>query len=130
MRWRKITVGDRDWRLVWRVTYDDAGAVIVDVAEDLGVRRAQHVEMYQEMAARIATALQNPPHQGADVLAPLGRLTDNTEAAPELATPEPPPKWLQESLLCVVRLPADQVDAIDRDGAEQVWLDHTRSKGR
>lgn len=30
---RKIVVGDRDWRLVWWVTQDVAGAVIVDMAE-------------------------------------------------------------------------------------------------
>lgn len=33
MGWRKITVGDRTWRLAWRVTHDAVGAVVVDVAK-------------------------------------------------------------------------------------------------
>ena len=31
--WRKLAVGNRDWRIVWRVTHDEAGGVIVDVAK-------------------------------------------------------------------------------------------------
>src|SRR6478672_12157559 len=31
--YRKITVGDRDWRVVWRVEQDDVGAYLIEVAE-------------------------------------------------------------------------------------------------
>ncbi len=131
MGWRKISVGDRDWRLVWRVTHDDAGAVIVDVAEIWAFGARSDVEVYEEMQSRIATAPQTPQTKAlAHVLATLGKLTDDLEAAPEPATPEPLPKWLRESLLYVVRLPAAQVDVLTRTEADQLWLDHTTGHGR
>ena len=30
---RKLVVGDRDWRIVWRTTTDTVGATVIDVAE-------------------------------------------------------------------------------------------------
>jgi mRNA interferase RelE/StbE len=131
MGWRKITVGDRDWRLVWRVTHDDTGTVIVDVAEVWAFGARSDAEVYKEMEGRIATAPQTLHTKAlADVLATLGRLTNDLGATPESAAPEPPPKWLRESLLYVVRLPADEVDAMNREAAEKVWLDYTTGQGR
>lgn len=131
MGWRKLTVGDRDWRLVWRVTHDDTGAVIVDVAEVWAFGARSDAEVYQEMETRIATAPQTLHTKAlADVLATLGRLTDDIEATPEPAAPEQPPTWLREALLHVIRLPADQVDVMDRAAAEQVWSDYTTGPGR
>lgn len=124
--WRKITVGDRIWRLIWRVTHDDGGAVIVDVAEIWAFGARSDAEVYAEMNARIATAPQTPHTQAlTDVLATLGRLTDNIEAIPEAAAPETPPKWLLEALFYVVRLPAARVESMTREDAEQAWLDYT-----
>lgn len=129
--WRKITVGDRDWRLVWRVTHDDTGAIVVDVAEIWAFGARSDAEVYREMEARISTAPRTSHTAAlADVLVTLGRLTDDIEATPEPTAPEPPPKWLRESLLYVVRLPVDQVDAMDRSEAEQVWSDFTTGEGR
>ena len=34
--YRKLVVGDRDWRIIWRVTHDDTGAIIVDAIDALG----------------------------------------------------------------------------------------------
>lgn len=129
--WRKLTVGDRAWRLVWRVTHDDAGEAIVDVAEIWAFGARSDAEVYHEMEARIATAPRTLHTKAlADVLATLGRLTHDIEATPEPTTPEPPPKWLRESLLYVVRLPVDQVDAMNREAAEQIWSDYTTGQGR
>lgn len=131
MGWRKITVGDREWRLVWRVTHHDAGAVIVDVAEIWAFGARSDAAVYEEMQNRIATAPQTPQTKAlTDVLATLGKLTEDLEAAPEPATPGPLPKWLRESLLYVVRLPAAQVDALTRHEADQLWLDYTTGQGQ
>jgi hypothetical protein len=58
--WRKISVGDRDWRLVWRVTYDEGGASIVHVAEVWAYGARSDAEVYAEMEGRIATAPTTP----------------------------------------------------------------------
>lgn len=131
MGWRKITVGDRDWRLVGRVTHDEAGTVIVNVAEIWAFGTRSDAAVYEEMQDRIATAPQTPRTKAlADVLATLGKLTEDLKAAPGPATPGPLPKWLRESLLCVVRLPAAQVDGLTRHEADQLWLDYTTGQGR
>ena len=131
MGWRKITVGDRTWRLVWRVTHDSVGAVVVDVAEIWAFGARSDAEVYEEMEARIDAAPQTPHTKAlADVLATLGRLTDDIEATAEPATPEPPPKWLREALLYVVRVPAAEVDPMTREEAEQVWSDYTTGQGQ
>ena len=31
--WRKLTVGDRHWRIIWRTHTDEAGTVIIEIAE-------------------------------------------------------------------------------------------------
>jgi mRNA interferase RelE/StbE len=46
--WRKLTVSDRDWRIVWRVASDDTGTVIVDVAEVWAVGARADREVYEE----------------------------------------------------------------------------------
>ena len=131
MGWRKITVGDRTWRLVWRVTHDDVGAVVVDVAEIWAFGARSDAEVYEEMKGRIATAPRTPQTKAlADVLATLGRLTDDIEATAEPATPEPPAKWLREALQYVVRVPAAEVDAMTGKEAEGVWSDYTTGQGR
>ena len=131
MGWRKFTVGDRDWRLVWRVTHDDAGAVVVDVAEVWAFGARSDAEVYEEMKGRIATAPRMPHTKAlAEVLAILSGLTNDIQATQEPIAPEPPPKWLREALLYVVRLPSNQVDPMTREAAEQVWIDYTTGRGR
>lgn len=126
MGWRKITVGDRDWRLVWRVTHDVADAIIVDVAEIWAFGARTDAEVYEEMQGRIASAPQTPQTKAlADVLLTLGKLTDDLEAAHE-----PLPKWLRESLQHVVRLPANQVNDLTREEADQLWRNYITGQKR
>ena len=129
--WRKLTVGDRDWRLVWRVTHDDAGAVVVDVAEVWAFGARSDAEVYAEMEDRVAAAPETPRTRAlADVLTTLGKLTEDLGATPEPAAAQPLPRWLRESLLHVVRLSRVEVDALSRAEADQVWLDYTIGRGR
>lgn len=130
MGWRKIAVGDRDWRLVWRVTHDDGGATIVDVAEIWAFGARSDAEVYAEMGSRVATAPQTPQTKAlVDVLATLGRLGDGLDATPEPVAPQPPQPWLRDSLLYVVKLSAVEVDAIDHEAALRVWSDYTTGQG-
>ncbi len=126
MGWRKLTVGDRDWRLVWRVTHDDTGAFIVDVAEIWAFGARSDAEVYTEMEDHIAAAPQTSHTLAlAGVVATLGRLGEGLDPTPEPVSPEPPPQWLREALLYVVRLPAAEVDTMTREAAELVWNDYT-----
>ena len=54
--WRKLTVSDRDWRVIWRVTHDQSGRVVVEyVAEVWAVGARSDAEVYAEMADRVST---------------------------------------------------------------------------
>jgi mRNA interferase RelE/StbE len=104
--WRKVTVDDRDWRLSWRVTHDDAGALVVDVAEVWAFGARTDAAVYEELEGRLAAASPTPHTRAlADVLTTLGRLGDDLDATPEPAAREPPPNWSREAQLYVVRLP-------------------------
>lgn len=87
--YRKIVVGDRDWRLVWRVTHDDTGAMVVDVAEVWAFGAREDSAVYEEMRQRVAT-LGDSPHTIplAEALAELGsEIWESYVSSPT----EPPP---------------------------------------
>jgi mRNA interferase RelE/StbE len=48
--YRKITVGDRDWRIVGRAVQDEAGDFRVKVAEVWAVGYRKDSEIYEEIA--------------------------------------------------------------------------------
>lgn len=50
---RKIVVGDRDRRVVWRVPHDETGRTVVDVAEVWAVGARSDAEDYDEVQARV-----------------------------------------------------------------------------
>lgn len=43
---RKLVAGDRDCRIVWRVTHDDSQRVVVDVAEVWAFGARSDAEVY------------------------------------------------------------------------------------
>ena len=59
--WRKLTVDDRDWRIVWRVTFDDAGSVIIDVAEVWAIGARSDDEVYKDAAEVRASLMVRQP---------------------------------------------------------------------
>ena len=120
---RKLTVGDRDWRVVWRVTFDDSGQTTVDVAEVWAVGARSDSEVYTEMDSRIAT-LSSQPHTVpiAEALAAFGKLTSDLSAAPEPVDPPQIPHWLRQVLITVVKMSPREVDELTPEQAEAAWL--------
>lgn len=58
--YRKITVGDRDWRVTWRVVQDDAGDFRGEVAEVCAVGYRKDNEVSEEIKQRVADAGPSP----------------------------------------------------------------------
>lgn len=121
-RWRKLVVGDRRWRIVWRTTSDDVGNTIVDVAEVWAVGARSDSEAYTEMRARVKAL---PPGQTtmalADVLDRLGRSAAGFAAVPEPVTWEPLPEWLANDLVGVAGLTPETVRSLTLSGALATW---------
>lgn len=128
--YRKITVGDRDWRIVWRVEQDDAGGYRIDVAEVWAVGYRKDSEVYAEIRQRVAGAGSSPRTQAlSEVLELFAKQARGLAASPEPDRPEPVPKWLTDALLYVVHLPASRVEEMSLEEAETAWADHISGPG-
>ena len=113
--WRKLTVGDRDWRIVWRVTFDDAGSVIVDVAEVWAIGARSDDEVYKEMSARVAALPESPRTEALREIAARFELLiqESEEAPPAREVPE----WLVNDLTTGAGLSLDTVAKMTWDEA-------------
>lgn len=128
--YRKITVGDRDWRVVWRVEQDEVGEYLIEVAEVWAVGYRKDSEVYAEISQRIAQAGSTPKTKAlSEVLELFAKQGRDLTATSEPDKPEPVPKWLTEALLYVVRIPASRVDRMSLDEAEKAWTDHISGTG-
>lgn len=128
--YRKITVGDRDWRVVWRVEQDEVGDYLIDVAEVWAVGYRKDSEVYTEIKQRIADAGPTPKTKAlSEVLELFAKQGRDLTATPEPDKPEPVPKWLTEALLYVVRIPASRVEGMSLEQAEKAWTDHISGTG-
>lgn len=128
--YRKIVVGDRDWRVVWRVVEDEAGEFRVEVAEIWAVGYRKDSEVYAEIKQRVTDAGPSPKTKAlTEVLQIFEKQARDLTATPEPQKPEPVPKWLTDALLYVVRLPAPQVEKMSLEEAEKVWTDHISGAG-
>lgn len=123
--YRKITVGDRDWRVVWRIEQDESGDYLIEIAEVWAVGYRKDSEVYAEISQRIANAGDSPGTQAlSDVLELFAKQARDLTATTEPEAPEPIPKWLTDALVYVVRLPASRVEQMSLEEAEKVWGDH------
>jgi mRNA interferase RelE/StbE len=118
---RKLTVGDRDWRVVWRVTHDQVDTVLVDVAEVWAAGARSDAEVYQEMTDRVASLGADPRAVAlTQVLESLGRVAKGIDARPEPAL-DPVPDWLVSRLVGKAGHAEDEVRRLAPEQAMQLW---------
>lgn len=128
--YRKITVGDRDWRVVWRIVQDEGGDYRVEVAEVWAVGYRKDSEVYAEIKHRVDNAGESPSTKAlTEVLEMFAKQARGLIAAPEPAAPDPVPKWLGDALKHVVGIPDDDVSALSLAEAEKAWNDHITGPG-
>ncbi|MCA1832860.1 MAG: type II toxin-antitoxin system RelE/ParE family toxin [Actinobacteria bacterium] len=115
--YRKLVLGNRDWRIVYRETHDGA----VEVCEVWVVGARADDEVYQEAADRIAALPPTPAtHALAEVLARLGHPTG------PVAEPEPasPPDWLSARLIHTAGADPAAVAVMTLDEALDAWTQY------
>lgn len=128
--YRKITVGDRDWRIVWRVTEDRSGALLIEVAEVWALGYRKEGEVYAEVRRRIADAGDSPATRAlSEVLALSATQSRGLEARPEPVEEDVLPPWLGQVLVKVVGLRPEQVEAMSVAEAEGIWAEYTAGPG-
>lgn len=106
---RKLVVGDRDWRIVWRTTEDASGRPILDISEIWAVGARSDGEVYDELTSRVARMGNNPNIRPLkDVIVQMGRLYESVEATAEPDRASTLPEWMISAL-------KDQLHLSDRE---------------
>jgi mRNA interferase RelE/StbE len=119
---RKLTVGNRDWRIVWRHRTDDRGVAVVEVSEVWAVGARSDGEVYAEMRSRLATLPDNPARQSLHaVLQRLGSRTTGVQARRPPAAPAAPEQWLVDRLVHTAGLRRADVAAMTGEEAVDAW---------
>ncbi len=124
--YRKLTVGDRDWRIVWRVTFDDTGQLIVDIGEIWAVGARKDSEVYDEMRRRVTALAEGPQTKTfEEVLALLeASLTKKRRPAPSQLTTDDAlaPTWLVDDLVNLAGYVRSDVEALTERQAMSAWV--------
>jgi mRNA interferase RelE/StbE len=119
--YRKLTVGDRHWRIIWRVVTEPSGDLVVEIAEVWGVGARADSAIYAEMTRRVATLPKNPQTIAlGDVIESLGRTAMGLRAE-EQQRREPLPEWLLSRLVYTAGFARREVESLDGEAAMELW---------
>lgn len=123
MGWRKLTVGDRHWRIVWRVTKDSSGSTTITIGEIWAVGARSDGEVYAELTTLVQALGSSPTTQSlASIVELLGRHVDQPELRPTVEpVNDPVPSWLRERLTHTAKVPASEVDVMTGSEAMASW---------
>ena len=121
--WRKLVVGNRDWRIIWRVTFDESGDVVVDVTEGWAIGARSDGEVYAEMASRVASLPRTPQSTALhELVERLGKGAEELDVAPDPIREEVP-DWLIERLVHTAGLSRREVERFSLREAVDAWGD-------
>lgn len=116
--YRKLVVGNRQWRVVYRV--DDQGAIIICEIWAAGAR--SDYKVYSEAIARVAAAADARPELVTlrDTIERLGRAASAIEGT-EASIAEPVPDWLADRLIYTVGMTRATIAGLDAKTAFELW---------
>jgi mRNA interferase RelE/StbE len=118
---RKLIVSNRTWRIIWRVTTDDVGRTVVDIAEVWAVGARSDGDVYAEMRERLARA-GSAPHL-LSLRAAVDELARATWDVAPAIEPEPSelPEWLVMQLTTIAGHDAADVQRMSLQQAVDAW---------
>ncbi|WP_055525049.1 type II toxin-antitoxin system RelE/ParE family toxin [Streptomyces graminilatus] len=118
--WRKLVVGDRHWRIVWRVVEEVDGTTSVEVSEVWAVGPRENAAVYDELRTRLSSLPDTATARNLRDLFDRFGLDTGTPAPPP---PEPVPDWLVGRLTDKAGLPLERVLAMSLEEAIAAWED-------
>jgi mRNA interferase RelE/StbE len=117
--WRKLTVGDRHWRIIWRTFKDESGFVVMEIAEIWAIGARADSKIYKELRDRLDTLPTNQKVQSLrEVIAYLGQ---GVMPLKDSAIREPVPPWLALRLLKNLHISQAEIDLMDAESAMSIW---------
>lgn len=122
---RKLVVGDRDWRIVWRITVDATGTPILDISEVWAVGARSDGAVYDELTSRVARMGDDPKIQPLkDVIIQMGRLYESVEATAEPSRTPRIPGWMETALKDQLHLSAQDISTLTEPQAQKLLMEH------
>jgi mRNA interferase RelE/StbE len=116
--YRRLVVGNRDWRIVWRVI--EAADLLVDIAEIWAAGARADDDVYREMKERIATMPDDPLTvslgEVVELLAPGAEIRSTHESVED-----PIPDWLRTRLMQTAGVHHDRLEGISGEEAMGLW---------
>lgn len=128
---RKLVVGDRSWRIVWRETTDVRNNPVLDISEIWAAGAREDGEIYSEMKRRVEKARKAGHPQAkplAEVLEHMGRLYSDIPATPEPTQPVGLPDWLVRGLREELHLPMEEIANLSEPDAQRLMVEHWSRK--
>lgn len=122
---RKLVAGNRDWRIVWRVTEDTAHQPVLDIAEVWAAGSRTDGAVYEELRRRVDQARGSESihvRALAAVVAEMAHL--EVEAAPEPERHPALPDWLARGLAEVLHLSESEIAEIPVGEAQRRLAEH------
>ncbi len=121
IKWRKLTVGDRTWRIIWIPKTDSNGEQVVEIAEIWAVGARSDAEIYDEVKERI-NSLPASPHTTslADVIELLGKTASGLQVAHEPLDGQVP-EWLRIRLEKNLGFTKKELEGLSLDDALLLW---------
>lgn len=128
---RKLVVGDRLWRIVWRETTDVRNNPVLDISEIWAAGAREDREIYSEMKRRVEKARKAGHPQAkplAEVLEHMGRLYSDIPATLEPTQPAGLPDWLVRGLREELHLPMEEIANLSEPDAQRLMVKHWSRK--
>ncbi|WP_139200734.1 type II toxin-antitoxin system RelE/ParE family toxin [Curtobacterium sp. MMLR14_010] len=122
---RKLVAGNRDWRIVWRVTEDTAHEPVLDIAEVWAAGSRTDGAVYEELRHRVAQARGSDSvhvRALAAVVAEMAHL--DVEATSEPERHPALPDWLARGLSEVLHLTEAEIAEIPVEEAQRRLAEH------
>ena len=126
---RKLVVGDRDWRIVWRITEDATGIPILDISEVWAVGARSDGAVYDELTSRVARMGDDPKIRPLkDVIIQMGRLYKSVEATAEPSRTPSLPEWMETALKDQLHLSSQEISRLTEQQAQKMLMEHWSQK--
>lgn len=127
MTLRKLIVGDRDYRIAWRVTEGESFQPVLEIAEVWAAGARFNAAVYQERVQRaeVLEGTGNTQAQSlADILRDFGLRYSGIEAHAEPKGVSDLPSWLTQALKDQLHLSDKQISVLTQEEAQQMLAYH------
>ena len=123
--YRKLVVGNRDWRIIWRASTDQRGTLTIEIAEVWAVGARSDNEVYTEMTQRVGSLGDSPVRRPLSaILDQLGKRAKGLAAQPPQQPPSGPEAWLVDRLVHTAGMDRNDVVVMTSEQAVDAWTVH------